>query len=171
MSIRTILCALQTYPYPGPWVPQKRDDKTALTIIVVVVAILIIVPLILSAVLYIMVSGLIGEDMGPREPSIQLGAPEASAGNLWRVNVAGVSDREPLYQFRALLMENGTWLEEIDPLVEGTPPPLSFTDLDGGYSLSSGDFFTITCKRGSHYELVIIWRVSDNKVGGEDWYT
>lgn len=171
MSIRTILCALQTYPYPGPWVPQKRDDKTALTIIVVVVAILIIVPLILSAVLYIMVSGLIGEDMGPREPNIQLGAPEASAGNLWRVNVAGVSDSEPLYQFRALLMENGTLLDELYTLAGGSPPPLSFTDLDGLGSLTAGDFFTITCKPGSHYELVIIWRDSDNKVGGEDWYT
>jgi hypothetical protein len=152
-------------------VPQKRDDKTALTIIVVVVAILIIVPLILSAVLYIMVSGLIGEDMSPHEPNIQLSAPTSSAGNLWRVDVAGVSDSEPLYEFRALLMENGTWLDELDPLAEGTPAPLSFTDLAGGRTLTAGDSFTITCKPGSYYELVIIWRVSDNKVGGEDWYT
>jgi len=152
-------------------VPQRRDDKTALTILVVVVAILVVVPVILSFVLYIMVSGLIGEDMGPREPNIHLGAPEASAGNLWRVNVAGVSDSEPLYQFWALLMENGTLLDELYPLAEGTPSPLSFADLDGLCSLTAGDFFTITCKPGSYYELVIIWRVSDNKVGGEDWYT
>jgi len=171
MSIRTILCALQTYPYPGPWVPQKRDDKTALTIIVVVVAILIIVPLILSAVLYIMVSGLIGEDIGSREPNIQLGAPTASAGNQWSVDVAGVSEAESLYRFRALLMENGTLLDELNPLAEGTSPPLSFTDLDGGRSLTAGDFFTIICEPGSSYELVIIWRDTGNVKASVDWET
>ena len=170
MSIRTILCALQTYPYPGPWVPQKRDDKTALTIIVVVVAILIIVPLILGAVLYIMVSGLIGPD-GSYEPDVILGAPTSSAGNQWRVDVAGVSYREPLYDFEVILLENGTLLDRIAPLEEGTPPPLSFTDLDGGYSLTAGDFFTITCKPGSSYDLVIIWRASSSEVGAEHWYT
>ena len=170
MSIRTILCALQTYPYPGPWVPQKRDDNTALTIIVVVVAILIIVPLILSAVLYVMVSGLIGEGQS-HEPVVILDVPELSAGNQWSVAVAGISSFELLDDFEAILLENGTWLDRIAPLEEGTPPPLSFTDMDGGYSLSVGDFFTITCKPGSHYDLVIIWRASDHKVGGEDWYT
>ena len=170
MSVRTILSVLQTYPYPGPWVPQKRDDKTALTIIVVVVAILIIVPLILSVVLYIMVSGLIDGGQ-PYEPVVVMDVPELSAGNQWSVRVAGVSTLEPLQQFKVIILENGTWLEEIDPLTEGTPPPLSFTDLDGGRSLSAGDFFTIPCKPGSHYELLIIWRVSDNKIGGEDWYT
>ena len=170
MSIRAILCALQTYPYPGPWVPQKRDDKTALTIIVVVVAILIIVPLILSAVLYIMVSGLIGDGQ-PHEPIVILDVPELSAGNQWSVDVAGISSLEPLYDFEVILLENGTWLDRIDPLEEWTPPPLSFTDLDGGRSLSVGDFFTITCKPGSHYELVILWKASSSKVGGEDWYT
>ncbi len=170
MSIRTILCALQTYPYPGPWVPQKRDDKTALTIIVVVVAILIIVPLILSVVLYVMVSGLIGGTDG-LEPNIQLGAPTSSAGNQWRVDVAGVSSVEPLHQFKVILLENGTWVDEIDPLSDWLSPPLSFTDLVGGRSLTSGDFFTITCKPGSHYELVIIWKASSHKIGGEEWYT
>jgi len=161
---------MQTYPYPGPWVPQKRDDKTALTIIVVVVAILIIVPLILSVVLYVMVSGLIGVG-GPDEPYVQLVAREPSAGNQWRVDVAGVSYRETLYDFEVILLENGTLLDRIAPLEEGTPPPLSFTDLDGGYSLSVGDFFTITCKPGSYYDLVIIWRSSNSEVGGEHWYT
>ena len=170
MSIRAILCALQTYPYPGPWVPQKRDDKTALTIIVVVVAIAIIVPLILSAVLYVMVSGLIGAG-GPYDPDVQLGVPEASAGNQWRVDVVWVSYPEPLHQFKVILLENGTWLGELDPLVEGTPAPLSFTDLEGGRSLTSGDFFTVTCKSGSYYDLVIIWRASNSEVGGEHWYT
>lgn len=170
MSIRTILSVLQTYPYPGPWVPQKRDDKTALTIIVVVVVILVVVPVILSFVLYIMVSGLIGGTDG-LEPNIQLGAPEASAANQWRVDVAGTSSVEPLHQFKVILLENGTWLDELDPLVEGTPAPLSFTDLVGERSLTSGDFFTITCKPGSHYDLVIIWRASDSEVGAEHWYT
>ncbi|MCJ2555835.1 MAG: hypothetical protein LN415_01840 [Candidatus Thermoplasmatota archaeon] len=170
MSIRTILCALQTYPYPGPWVPQKRDDKTALTIIVVVVAVFIIASVVMSAVLYVMVSGLIGYD-GSYEPVVILDVPELSAGNQWSVAVAGVSSFELLDDFEAILLENGTWLDRIAPLDEGTPPPLSFTDVDGGYSLSVGDFFTITCKPGSHYELVILWRASSSKVGGEDWYT
>lgn len=170
MSIRTILCALQTYPYPGPWVPQKRDDKTALTIIVVVVAIFIIVPVILSAVLYFMVSGLIGDGQ-PHEPVVILDVPELSAGNQWSVAVAGISSFELLDDFEAILLENGTWLDRIAPLDEGTPPPLSFTDLDGGYSLSVGDFFTITCKPGSSYDLIIIWRASNSEVGAEHWYT
>jgi len=152
-------------------VPQKRDDKTALTILVVVVAILVVVPIVMAFVMYVMVSGLIGEDFGPREANIQLGAPELSAGNQWSVAVAGVSTPEPLYDFEVILLENGTWLDSIYPLVEGTPPPLSFTDLEGGHSLTAGDFFTITCKPGSHYELLIIWDVSGNEVGSEDWYT
>jgi hypothetical protein len=151
-------------------VPQKRDDSKTLTIIVVIVAILIIVPLILSAVLYIMVSGLIGGTDG-LEPDVLLGAPTSSASNQWSVEVAGASSLEPLHQFKVILLENGTWVDEIDPLSDWLSPPLSFTDLAGERSLTSGDFFTITCKPGSHYDLVIIWRASANEVGAEHWYT
>lgn len=171
MSIRTILCALQTYPYPGPWVPQKRDDKTALTIIVVVVAILIIVPIILSAVLYFMVSGLIGAPPDDHRPGVQLGDAEPSAGNVWRVTVAYVSHAEPLFQFRIILYEDVTLRSEMNPLAEGTFGNLSFFDLDGGGTLSAGDFFSVTCNPESEYELTVIWRESGNLMAYEYWRT
>jgi hypothetical protein len=139
--------------------------------VVVLVVLFVVVPIVLGAVLYIMVSGLIGTSQDGFEPVVQLGQADPSAGNLWRVQVAGVSEAERLYRFRVILLEDDTLRSEIDPLAEGTFGNLSFVDLDGGGTLSTGDFFSVTCGPMSEYRLTIIWRDSGNLVGEETWAT
>jgi hypothetical protein len=138
----------------------------------VIVVVVVIVPIVLGAIMYVMVSGLVGStpnDYGG--PNIHLGQAEPSAGNVWRVTVAGVSSAEPLFLFMVMLWEDfSPWLE-IDPLAEGTYANVSFVDLDGGGTLSTGDYFDVTCSPDSDYELLVIWRETGSLKAEESWRT
>ena len=164
-----LLCLSQAYPPPWQPPPQEAKDDKILIIIAVLVVIFVVGPIILSAIMYVMVSGLIGGTM-TGEPNVQLASPHASGTNQYRVAVAGVSEPRELYNFKAVLLKDYQLLEEMRPI--GSPTAnMTFTDLDGGGTLSVGDYFIITCDPGSEYTLSVIWQASGNERGNASWHT
>ncbi len=75
--------AYAAYPYP----PPRHDDHTAL-IIVLVVVLVVVLPIVMAAVLYILVSGLIG---GPGSPlPINLAVARSANGTYWVLTFTSV---------------------------------------------------------------------------------
>ncbi|MFQ6106433.1 MAG: hypothetical protein ACE5QF_02430 [Thermoplasmata archaeon] len=162
--MRTILCLGQVPPEP----PRPREDWQLFIAVLAIAIVMAFVSLLVLAVL-ILPRGMIVDHKS--EPTVQLTGPQDLGGNQWEVKVAGVSEVKRLDNFMVLLLENGTVVDDINPLSEQHSTYLTFTDLDGAGSLTTGDFFTITCPHSSGYRLSIVWRDSASERGRVEWET
>ena len=153
-------------PYPPYYYPPPPPKSTNIVLIVVVVIVVVIaVSVILSALLYMMVSGLIGDGSGAR-PVVTFGPPTFPGGSAV-LTVASVSERFPFGDFSATLLVNSTvgTAQPVTPsftiTVGGDPYPVVFTDLDGNGLLTSQDRFQIThavgLPRGTTYQFELLW--------------
>ncbi len=124
--------------------------------------------MVLAAVLYVMVSGLIGGTTAS-EPNVQLAQADGQGGNVWKIDVAGVSESKDVDSFKAIILKNGAVWKTLDPLGSGTVANVTFTDLGGESKLTSGDYFLVDCESGASYELSVAWRDSGNVKGSESW--
>lgn len=162
-------------PVVYPWYqapPEKRDSKLAI-IIVIVVVVAIVVPVVLAAVLYVMVSGLVGPNV-PIVPTFAL-TPATSCGTgCFDVRVASAEGAAGLGRFRVLLMLPD--LRELTgPLQEGTVLSdggmfLNFTDRAVAGLLDASDRFRLeNALLGGRYELILIWAPSGALVATVTW--
>ena len=132
----------------------KEDAVSPVIATILMVAITVV----LAAVLYLLVSGLIGG--GGAKPTVSLGQADLGT-NTATIDIASVDPTgKALSEFKAILLEgastasteNGT----ISPLTNGgSDGALTFVDSDGGGTLSGGDRFTIDTNSGYYYELTI----------------
>jgi len=140
-------------PYYSPYPPPKRDNLAL--IIVLVVVILVVLPVIAAAVLYVMVSGLIGT---PRTiPTVALGPVTQSGGNA-TVPVAYLSENIDPTNVYILLQANYSQTYPVGMPHSGNECVLVatggytlcvyWTDTDGNGLLSSGDSFQLTGEFG-----------------------
>lgn len=134
------------YPYP----PPKRDHLALIIVLIVVVVVLL--PLIAAALLYVMVSGLIGiPTVIP--PTVTFGPVTEHAGNA-TIPVAYVSGNIDPGSLQVLLQANHSQATPIAlPGPNGGPSSLVaggralrvyWTDADNNSLLSSGDSFSVT---------------------------
>ncbi len=136
---------------------------------VIATILMVAITVVLAAVLYVMVSILIIQP-GGNEPNVQL--TEDSIGtDKWKVAVVAVSDVRDLEDFKVTIRENQSTVEIMDPLIQEASGEYPFTDLDSGGKLTIGDYFTVTCKPESEYELIVFWRDSGNVRGSVSWET
>lgn len=117
------------YPYPpyGTWYPPPQRDNLPLILIILVVA-LILVPVVLGAILYVMVAGLIGAPT--TVPTVLLLGPVSQADGNATISVGPASVLLAPSACRIYLEANGT----SSPMVTIPPPdesvPVSWADYD-----------------------------------------
>lgn len=149
------------------WIIRRNEEAVSPVIATIL---MVAITVVLAAVLYVMVSGLIGGTT-TAEPNIQFSSPRALGSNRWELKIGGVSEAKDLSNFKAIVTENGTALTPMDPVQDGGSAPIQFEDLDGGGTLSIGDYFTITCNSNSDYTISIVWKASGNERGSANWAT
>lgn len=143
----------------------RRNEKAVSPVIATILMVAITV--VLAAVLYVMVSGLIGGTTAS-EPNVQLAQASGQGGNQWKIDIAGVSESKDIDSFKAILLKDGALWKTLDPL-SGSATNVTFTDLGGESKLTTGDYFLVQCDPGSSYELSVAWRDSGNVKGSEAW--
>lgn len=166
--MRPILTLMQVGVDPVDPTGSIRLFNLGMKILFVVAIVAVLITFVMFGYFLVIADGLIVNGYG--EPNIQLSRP-AYAGWEYIVDVAGVSEVRDLANFRAILLEDMVSVDSIDPLRNHVSVRLEFTDLDGGGTLSIGDYFTITCNPGSMYSLHIIWKDSGNERGSVEWET
>ncbi|MEW5936474.1 MAG: archaellin/type IV pilin N-terminal domain-containing protein [Candidatus Thermoplasmatota archaeon] len=139
------------------WIVERKGVSPVIATILMVA-----ITVVLTAVLYVMVSGYMGGTTGG-EPYVMLTAG-SSLGD--RVDVA-VDRAEPLHMYKVYLYINETrdLASSMETLTPGSFGNLTFIDGDGGGRLSTGDTFNITLVPGTRYELLVFWKQTGAKVG------
>jgi flagellin-like protein len=145
----------------------RRDEDAVSPVIATILMVAITV--VLAAVLYVMVSGLIAGP-GQQAPLIQLGTAEpTTTSGQYIVSVDAVSKAEVLGNFKvAVINSTGTVtgpvpLDSVPPLITA-PVTVSFTDLQSDGKLNVGDYFTISGVGSNTYTLVILYSSTGNKI-------
>ena len=161
LLMRAILCLGQV---PGQ--PRPREDRLFLPAVLVIAVVLAVLVLILAALLAPL---MFAEVNGYRQ--VAFSNPEQMSATEWNVTVAGVVGPAELHELKAILLENGTFIDELDPITDEPSTHLTFVDLVGYGKLSAGDYFWVECDPSKSYELVIVWRDSGNLFGAEAWET
>ncbi|MFQ5909243.1 MAG: type IV pilin [Thermoplasmata archaeon] len=144
----------------------KRNEVAVSPVIATILMVAITV--VLAAVLYVMVTGLI--DGGKPPGHVEMNK-DSVGPNTWELRVVSTTGAEDLIDYKAVILKNGTRVHMMDPLEENNTGDYRFTDLDDGGELSAGDRFIITCEPGSQYELAVIWRGTGDARGSVEWDT
>ncbi|MCJ2557248.1 MAG: hypothetical protein LN415_09135 [Candidatus Thermoplasmatota archaeon] len=161
LPMRAILCLGQV---PGQ--PRLREDRLFLPVVVGTAVVLAVLFLILAALL----AGLMFRETGQYR-GVWFSNPEQMSATEWKVTVTVVNGPAESHGWEAILLENGTIVEELDPITDEPSTHLTFVDLAGHGKLSAGDYFLVECDPSRSYELVMVWRDSGSVYGSEAWET
>ncbi len=159
------------YPPPATYIPPKKDNT--LTIVVVLVIVVLVLSVALPAILYVMVSGLIGS--GPRtggplsKPTVTLTVNKITGGV--SILVAGIQPATPPPDLKVNI-QNFTSSEAGSampmPTASGTSVRVSVSGVSftiewnnpgGSGVLSQGDTFVVTYAAavGTRWAFLLIW--------------
>lgn len=160
--MRTILCLGQV---PGR--PRLREDRYLILGVMAIAVTMAVVVLIVVALFSshrddVIIDGYL---------DVQFSSPEQVSSTKWKMTVAGASRAERLHDFKAMLFENGSVLEAMDPITEDPSAPFAFVDLDGDRRVGTGDYFQVECSPSRFYSISMIWRDTGNVVGMVEWQT
>ncbi len=155
---------------------KKKEGVSPVIAVILMVAITVV----LAAVLYVMVSG-----MMPRTttaPHVTFATPSKQNSTIYYIDVAGVDRSESYTGYKAVLLVNGT--SAITLSLSGTAPisgsgsgsysylTLKYSDVDGGTKLSGGDRFTVdggAVALSGNIELKLFWTSTGDEVGKTSW--
>lgn len=150
----------------------RMDEKAVSPVIATILMVAITV--VLAAVLYVMVTGLINPGGGSAPTMSFTGATVVTGqgGNDWEFRVASVDRAESFGNYRISVLEGSvTMLAVTDmaataPLIgTATTLHLNLTDLDSGGKLSGGDTFVVgNVLSQKSYHVVIFWKSSGNEI-------
>lgn len=161
LPMRAILCLGQV---PGQ--PRPREDRLFLPVVLVIAVVLAVLVLILAALL----AGLMFREVNG-DHFVEFSDPEQMSATEWKVTVAVFTGPAELDRWVAVLLENGTVVDELDLITDEPSTHLTFVDLAGYGKVSTGDYFWVECDPSRSYELLIFWRDSGNLFGKEAWET
>jgi len=150
----------------------RRNEKAVSPVIATILMVAITV--VLAAVLYVMVSGLIGTGT--------TGAPTAemiptSTAEGYEFEFAQPSRAEGLSAYKVTVLKNGAPWSVMPVLVSagmtiqntaGDGEWLNFTDLLDEGDLTGGDFFTLEKLTSGDYEVILLWAATNNKITSEE---
>jgi flagellin-like protein len=150
------------------WIIRRNEEAVSPVIATIL---MVAITVVLAAVLYVMVSGLIGGTT-TAEPNVQFSqATPGPAANQSTVTCAGVSEAVDFDNFKAILLRDAVEVDQMATLSETCTSDICFNDLDGGGKLSVGDYFIVDTTGGGSYKLSVIWKDSGNERGFEEWET
>ncbi len=133
---------------------------------------MVAITVVLAAVLYVMVSGLIGPTGGGGPQVAFLAAAPTGNANEYKLAVGSVSKAELLASFQVSVLNLTTQALAIAArdvavggLGSGGGVTLSFTDLNADGKVGGGDFFILSGVVGNNrYELSLIWKASGSRL-------
>ncbi len=147
----------------------RRNEKAVSPVIATILMVAITV--VLAAVLYVMVSGLIGTGT-TGAPTAEMITTPTSDG--YELELAAPSRQESLNAYKVSVLKDGTpWgapavVKNGEVLTATTGEKLNFTDLTSDTKLTGGDFFTLeVLESGAQYEVILLWAANDNKITSE----
>jgi flagellin-like protein len=143
---------------------------------VIATILMVAITVVLAAVLYVMVTGLLGGGT-QTTPQVTFSPPVAQGSGIWKSAVAGVSQSSALSAYQVQVL-NGTATSigatDVSTVkaagatgVSGGGLTLKFTDIGGSGAdkLTGGDFFTLSGTSGSStYQILLIWKASGDVV-------
>ncbi len=151
------------------WIVRK-DEKAVSPVIATILMVAITV--VLAAVLYVMVTGLIGGG-GTQPPTVSFGPAEATAvAREYTVDVAGVDRAVTLTSFQVVLQNTtGTPSTMFTAALAGGSVGTSggvtllYEDLNGDGKLTGGDFFTVQgVGNPNSYNIILLWKASGSRI-------
>lgn len=134
---------------------KKWTDEAVSPVIATILMVAITV--VLAAVLYLMVTILI---IPPDENvNATFGTPDAIPDNRYRIMVTTTNPEKNLEQFTVKFYEDDVQVGFLNPLKDNGSDQkiVSFSDRDGGGTLSIGDVFVVQAELDHRYELVIFY--------------
>jgi len=150
----------------------RRNEKAVSPVIATILMVAITV--VLAAVLYVMVSGLIGTGT-TGAPTVEMITTSTSEG--YELQFAQPSRAEGLTAYKVTVLKDSTAWSVMPVLLSngmaiqntgGAGEWLNFTDLLGEGDLTGGDFFTLeNLDSGYEYEVILLWAASNNKITSE----
>ncbi len=150
----------------------RRNEKAVSPVIATILMVAITV--VLAAVLYVMVSGLIGTGT-TGAPTVEMIPTSTSEG--YELQFAQPSRAEGLSAYKVTVLKDGAAWSVMPALVSGGMEAentggagewLNFTDLLDEGDLTGGDFFTLEkLSSGSEYEVILLWAATNNKITSE----
>ncbi len=161
-----------------PWVTPRVTDLKSVWIVrrderavspVIATILMVAITVVLAAVLYVMVSGLIGPT-GSGNPTVAF-APATSIGaNQWKIEVGSVSSAVALSSYQVTIL-NGTTVAitartvAAGSLGTGGGLTLTYTDTNADGKLTGGDFFVLSgTGTGFTYQMQLIWLASGSRI-------
>lgn len=147
----------------------RRNEKAVSPVIATILMVAITV--VLAAVLYVMVSGLIGTGTTGAPTAEMVTSPTPDG---YELEVAAPSRQEGLSAYKVSVLKDGTPWGSPSVVADGdcgngpANEELNFTDLTSDTKLTGGDFFTLeNLDSGSTYEVILLWAANDNKITSE----
>jgi hypothetical protein len=148
-------------------------------IVVIVVLVVVIVPIVASAILYVMVSGLIGGDGTPPRPYVAIsleqgGSDPNSTANL---TVTGVSTPYSFSEYRMQISMDGNLAGSHTPspgviVTFGGAAEVIVIDRGTSGRLDTGDIFRVFGLGGAHtWRFAIVWASDGTTVQTATWAT
>ena len=147
----------------------RRNEKAVSPVIATILMVAITV--VLAAVLYVMVSGLIGTGTTGAPTAEMITTPTVDG---YELEVAAPSRQESLNAYKVSVLKDGVPWGTPEVVKQGdcgngpVNEELNFTDLTSDTKLTGGDFFTLeNLEPGSTYEVILLWAANDNKITSE----
>lgn len=160
-------------PYYMPYPPPKKSDKTLLIVIIVVVVTFVVVPMILSAVLYSMVSGF--EPRGMVVPTGTWGAKTVVSSTAVNIDFGKINPEPRPVEIDIILVRNGT-VEGIYMFTSNNDGALiltwgeyvgtlTYADLADNQRINIGDQLRLTSLNPmSDYRIIMIWGPTGDQI-------
>ncbi len=143
-----------------------RKDENAVSPVIATI-LMVAITVVLAAVLYVMVSGLIGGGPSTTKPAVTFGSTTAIT-NGFTFSVAGATPASAIGNYRVNLQVNATTAPtpvtpaaSVTISVGGSTYTITWTDPGGEASLTGGDEFRITRAGGllgnTDYKFLLLW--------------
>ncbi len=132
---------------------------------------MVAITVVLAAVLYVMVSGLIGPT-GSGNPTVAFSPARIIGTNQWRLDVGSVSSAVALSSYQVVVLNGTTAAISARTVVAGNicttgcgGLTLTYTDVNGDNKLTGGDFFVLSgTGTGFTYQMQLIWLASGSRI-------
>jgi flagellin-like protein len=146
----------------------RRDERAVSPVISTILMVAITV--VLAAVLYVMVSGLIGPT-GSGNPTVAFSPAVSVNANTWRIDVGSVSSAVALSSYQIVVLDGTTVAIPATAVRAGTNIAsggglvLNYTDTNSDAKLTGGDFFVLSGTLSGHnYQMQLIWLASGSRI-------
>jgi len=139
---------------------------------VIAVILMVAITVVLAAVAWIMVSGMLSKlDVPPTYVTLYRDPTQTNSSQR-NVIVAGMDRTYNLFNFESSLSVNHTadYASSMDPIRNETVGNVTFVDQNADGKLNQGDYFIVSIQPKTDYEIQIFWKKNGSQLGIEDWY-